>query len=403
MSTKIIAKCREKQFQILCAVKDICDRAGIRMVLLGDAALAAYRGHLDVDNIDICIDAADIWRFMDALDKAQVGYTADSMYTNGDFPAFEMRIYDPETIDYDNKDFMKYRLNCLYVRVLFALHVPALKIRRITLNSLKNAYEIRNKVRFGERDESASRMVRIVEKQERKKGKDATAKWAFKKLVDGYANGSDKIVIGENAFKAGVIGKGKKVKINGTELLIPEQASRYFTRVFGRKWESYEIPEYAESVRGFRDADHSWAEFRERISYMDLDGYYEDLKKYQSGHRAFRAYHDDVNKYRRILTRTDMRFKLWQKYMPMKDEIVRLHEKGDYDALGELLKEYMHCMELCEKDKLGLCFDEDILNITLDVYRHQGEADHAAVLDSLVPAEHREVLKLMDYKGEIIK
>ena len=97
-----------------------------------------------------------------------------------------------------------------------------------------------------------------------------------------------------------------------------------------------------------------------------------------------------------------MRFKLWQKYMPMKDEIVSMHEKGDYDALAKVLKEYMYDMELCEEKELGLCFDEDILNITLDVYRHNGDAEHAEALNKLVPPEHREVLHIMDYKGDII-
>lgn len=136
---------------------------------------------------------------------------------------------------------------------------------------------------------------------------------------------------------------------------------------------------------------------------MDLDGYYEDLKEYHGGYRRFKQYQNEINRYRDILTRTDMRFKLWQRYMPLKEELIELHKKGDYKKLEEELREYMHSMEQCEKKGLGLCFDEDILKITLDVYRHRGEAEHAAALDRLVPAEHREVLHIMDYKGEIIE
>lgn len=402
MSTEIIAKCREKQFRILCAVKEICDREGIRMMLLEDAALAAYRGDFITDNITVCIDAADIRKYMDAFERSKGDFVMDSMCTNGDFPEFELRIYDPSTIDYNNVEFMKYRCNSLYVRMVFVQHVPSLKIRRATLNSLKNAYEIRNKIRFGERADSTSRMVRILGKQETKKGKDETAKWVFRKLADGYASKSKKVIIDGSTFNAGVIGKGRKVDVNGTEFLIPEQTKRYFEKVFGKKWEEYEIPLFQESIKEFRDPDHSWEEFRNRISYMDLDGYYEDLKAYHAGYRNFKAYHNEVNRYRDILTRTDMRFKLWQKYMPLKDELMSLHEKEDYKTLATLLKEYMHGMEQCEKKGLGLCFDEDILNIALDVYRHQGEAEHAEALNSLVPEEHREALRLMNYKGEII-
>lgn len=403
MSKEIIAKCRDKQFNILCAVKGVCDKAGIRMMLLDNAALAAYRGDFVTDDITVCIDASDIQRFVDAFAQSKTGFVMDSMLTNGDFPAFELRIYDPDTIDYNNVEFMKYRYNSLYVRVVFVLHVPGSRFRKAYLSSMKNAYEIRNKVRFGERDESASRMSKLLGKREARKGKDEAAKWVFSKLAAGYSSGSEKILIDGTAFKAGVIGKGKIVKVNGTEFLIPGQPEKYFDKVFGKKWEEAEIPMFQESIKEFRDPDHSWEEYKSRISYMDIDGYCEDLKAYHAGYRRFKSYHNKVNMYRDILTRTDMRFKLWQKYMPLKDELVSLHEKGDYDKLSEMLKEYMHGMEQCEKKGLGLCFDEDILNITLDVYRHQGEAEHAAALDSLVPDEHREVLRLMDYKGEIIQ
>ena len=402
MSNEILKKCRDRQFNILCGIKELCDREGIRMMLLGDAAFAAYRGDFVTDNITVCIDAADIRKFMEAFDKNSGGLVMDSMYTNPDFPLFEIRVYDPETIDFTISDFKKYRYNCLFVRVVFVLHQPGMRIRRAGLNSLKGAYTIRNKVYFGERIESASRMVRILEKQEKKKGREQTAKWAFSKLVKGYASDSDKLLIDDVPFSKKVLGKGREVEVNGVKFLIPEQAKQYFGKVFGKKWQEHQPEPYVEDIRRFRDADHSWEEFRERVSYMDFDGYYRDLKEFYERSRTFNEYHKSINKYRDILTRTDMRFKLWQKYMPMKDEIVSMHEKGDYDALAKVLKEYMYDMELCEEKELGLCFDEDILNITLDVYRHHGDAEHAEALNKLVPPEHREVLHIMDYKGDII-
>ena len=402
MVTEIIERCRDKQFKILCAVKEICDRNGIRFFLLGDAALVAYKGEFATDDIAICIDAADIYKFRDAFERDRGSLVMDSMLTNENFPAFEFRVYDPESIDFNVEDFMKYRYNSLYVRVLFVMHVPKIRIKKATLNSLKGAYAINNRLHFGERQVSASRMVRILQKQEKKKGRDHTAKWVFNKLAQGYASASENILINEVPFRSSILGNGLEVEVDGLKFLIPEQAVQYFNRIYGLQWPENNVKRYHEGVKCFRDADHSWAEFRERISYMDFDGYRSDIKEYYVRSKAFNEYHRDITKYRNILTRTDMRFKLWQKYMPMKDELMSLHEKGDYEALKGLLEEYMLDLELCEEKELGLCFDEDILNIALDVYRNRGDAEYAERLNSLVPQEHREVLHIMDYKGNII-
>ena len=401
MTDSITNKCREKTFRILCGVRDICDSAGIRMYLLGDAALAAYRGNFDTDDAPVCIDIHDLSKFLDAFNKSGTDLTIDGMQFNTGFPFFELRVYDPKTLDFALSDFRKYRYNCLYVRILFIRNKQS-GLQAKVLRSLERAYLKKNLLDYGNRYRCGSRMVKLMKLAEKAKGREYLAQKTFERLNKGYSKASEQLLISGRTYGKEVLADPQTVHIGKEAFLIPGDTENYFISIFGENWQEHEIKEFAESNTMFRDPDISWDDFKDRIAYLDFDRYDKVLKEYRTITKDHKIYDRKVRGYRNLLRRTDLRYRMWQKYMPIKDELIELHRNGDYEQLEIVMHDCLRAMAWCRRHKLGLCFDEDILNIALDMYRHRGVPELADYMNELVPAEHRQPLHIMNNKGEII-
>ena len=399
--TDIRSKCREKQFRILCGVKEICDSAGIRLILLGDSALAALRGEFCTDSIDAGIDASDVKKFILAFRSSGTDLVMDSASDNPDFPIFELRIYDPETVDLDITDFRNYRYNSLYVRLVIIRHIPKSKIKRKLASSLSSSYEILRQIHSGSRKSSASKMVKYLQRMQKRRGREYVSDWLFNRLISAYGNASGRLIVDGRKCSGNILRGCPCAEVNGVQFFIPADTDQYFRTVYGPGWKEHEIPEFRDTAEHFMDPDHSWKELSGKFADMDFDTYDRKVRKYRSLSRTFSKHHKKVREYRDILGRTDLRYHMWQKYMPMKDSLIRLRSEGKYDELAEILKDYTDAMHQCMKQGLGLCFDEEILDIALDVLRHRGDSK-ADVMESLVPPEHREPLRLKNYKGEYI-
>ena len=51
---------KEKTFEIMCKLKELCDNNGITFMLYGDTAIQAYREHTLSDYSPACIDIKDV-------------------------------------------------------------------------------------------------------------------------------------------------------------------------------------------------------------------------------------------------------------------------------------------------------------------------------------------------------
>ena len=395
-------KCREKQFKILCYVRDVCEANNIPMFLAGTYALAAFRGEDTANEVLVCVDAADAMKLAEALNKDTSVYAVDSMLTNPDFPTFEMRVYDTDTLDYKVPDFRMYRYNCLCVRILFLQHIPGLFIKDRLLRSLYTAYKKNVQFRFGGASKNDGRMLAVIKKKEASKGKEYTSKWFFSEMVKGYSGKGKKCTIIGNSYNVDTIFPLKEITFKGEKFFIPGKYKNYFNTTFVRNWKALEIEDFNESVGRFKDPNHSWEEFKSRIEYMDFDKYNADLKKLNERTLEFAELHGKVKRYHDILARTDMRFKLWQQYMPQKEHILELSRNKDYKELGQILTDYLDQMKIFGDKELGLCFDPEIMEAALDVLRHKGQSEKASYYKELVPEEHRTALRIMDYKGNYI-
>lgn len=409
---EMIENCKKKQFDILCYISDVCAQNDISVFLAGETALAAYRNEGLVDDTSVCIEARDAVRLIEALGRTDSKYVVDSMYTNGDFPIFEIRVYDPDTVDFITAKYKQYRYNSLFVRVLLLQHMPVSPVKTRLLSSLYTAYKKAGLLRAGGASPTRGRMLAVIRSMEKKRGIDGTGRWVFEKMIKGYSGSGKKCVINMKytdrrtaepvSYDYSTIFPLKKVTYMGREFFLPGKPEKYLNGAFVKNWRRVDISAYIETKDRFRDPDHSWEEFKNRISYMDFDKYNRELREFNEKTLVYNEYHKKVKEYRDILARTDARFKLWQRYMPLKDQLKQLWEQKDYMALEAELREYLDQMKEFADKELGLCFDPEIMEIALDVLEHKGDSARAKLYRKLVPAEHRGPLKIMNYKGEYV-
>lgn len=88
--------------------------------------------------------------------------------------------------------------------------------------------------------------------------------------------------------------------------------------------------------------------------------------------------------------------------MPQKDKIIKLYNNEDYDTLKQILERYITCLNKNYKRGLGLCFDKEIFDVTMELYKRNGETGKADKLRRMVPDCHWEPVKIKNYRGEII-
>jgi len=114
-------------------------------------------------------------------------------------------------------------------------------------------------------------------------------------------------------------------------------------------------------------------------------------------------YNSKINAYYAIVDRTQRRYAMYEMYMPMKDKLVELHRAEQWEELNELLKPYRSALWACYKKKLGLCFDKDIFEMTMDILLMEGSKTYVRKLRAMVPESHWEPMVITDYKGEPIE
>lgn len=399
---------KEKIFEMMCRLKGLCEENGLPFLLYGDTAIQAYKEHTLSDYATACIDIRDVEKFIRLIEGSEdTGLKVESMLNNGRYPNFELRVYDPNTVDFSFLQFMKYQNNCLHVTVRIIEHIPGSKLSRKLTYLKYGFYKDNNKVKASEIDFAKQRKIKkagikYLQMKQKVSGDESVSANCFKMLLKKCSGDSSAVMVGNIRYPAKTFRRTVPVMVEGVEFRIPADPEAFLTRMAGYGWESAELQTFAETSNRFRDTTFSWEELKRNLEGIDFDAYLKAQKEYKLSRNKVRAYSDKVNEYYNILARTDTRFKLWQQYEPQKEKIMALAQDGDIDGLKDVLSDYLEKLAEFASMDLGLCFDTDIFNAAISVIRHDDRNEYADILEKLVPEEHKKPLRVMDYKGSYL-
>lgn len=357
---------KDKHLALLVRLRDCCRENGIPLFLFGETALAAWRDHVLSDDLVVCADVQYAAALIELL-----GENTESMATHTAYPYFELRYFDPATIDFNMGQLDKYENQCLSVKVKFIQHVPDPAAEK-RLSKLYSDY---------------------------KKGKGKPAGEVFAAMREGYDNPSPVAVVNGKQMPAALFDAPMPIEVMGEEFYIPANIEVFFIAQFGTGWADQSITAYKESDVRFRDGEHSYNDLKTRLAGLDFEGYQEAKRKNDSLTKQFNAVNAQMKQDYTFMERTHYRYMLYTQYLPQKEQLLALKEAGDYGELAIRFADYFAALEDCRKKGLGLCFDAALFDAAMDTLTAIGRGADAEVYRTMVPPAHRESLLITDHKG----
>ena len=377
---------QDKQEQLLAQVADICCENRIGMFLCGETALCAYRDGILSDKISVCIDARDAERFIAAVEQCagyNVEFVLESLLNNDCYPVLELRFCDPRTTDFNIQNFNQYIYNCIHITIKFIEHIPTSRLSfAVSRMKFKN-YKKNIKLPAGTTGTKQSAAL-------------------FKSMIKTAAGNASRVWLNSHELDFSIFENPSKININGREYLIPGNGKNYLTKEFGKKWQ-YTVPySYPEKTTRFMSCGLSWKDYKEAIKDIDFESYQRAYTEERKITALFKQEHAKIRACYDILERTYDRIYLFQKYQPKKDKLIKLDEECKLDELRDELAEYIEFIDKHYKRGLGICWDPDILEITLKLLAEDKGKKYADEVRALIPEEHLQVLRIKDYRGNYI-
>lgn len=170
-------------------------------------------------------------------------------------------------------------------------------------------------------------------------------------------------------FGAELLDRQTSCSLRGCDFAVPEALDRYLTREIDYDWSRKRIK------RGNPDFHLAvWDTERPFTEYAALDSGKVRINwiRWFLIKARIRKLRNKLEWYWEVLLCTGDRFRLARIFLPQKDEILRLYRQKDFPALHSVLQELIQATERHIQHGIGLCFDKDILEITLEIL----EADH---------------------------
>ena len=197
-------------------------------------------------------------------------------------------------------------------------------------------------------------------------------------------------------FPKGIFSSKQFIHFEGRKYPIPEDADNYFRAIYGSKWEERFFKDKSIREDFIVDPRLPYDEYFKYIKENDLSLNLKECNlKEKKAHSATKITNKPINKAWKYVLRTGARFKMWEKYMPLKKNITELYNTGNWDELRDIFKEYNDVILEFNKQKMTVFFDREIFDIYKALLIHDGNTSLAEKLERRIPECH---LKPIDIK-----
>ena len=400
---------QQKLLTLLTELDAICQREGIPYYLCKETALAAYRNEgffPSCYEANVAMTTADAMRFIKAVNKEnRADRMIDSMCNNKNYPDFTVRYGDTETLMMTLPfNSVSYLPNIAVTIHMIRYKSPkALKIYRYTRSLWKACVKPTIAVAgFARRS-----AVLMCHAGKNILGGRLFSRNLFRLWVKLHQHKNDQnvsICAGRYCFPPEVLDGVTNVTLEGHTFPTFANPETYFLKEYGKKWETCKPDYLAPSSSLLVSANVSYREYINRSkSQINYRAIHKQKIKLDLIQAKVSLYNHKINCYYAIVDRTQRRFAMYEMYMPMKDQLVQLHKEERWEELNELLKPYRSALWACYKKKLGLCFDKDIFEMTMDILLMEGSKTYVRKLRAMVPEEHWKPIVITDYKGEPVE
>ncbi len=400
---------QQKLLTLLIELDTICQREGIQYYLCNETALAAYTKegfYPSCYEANVAMTTTDALRFIKAVKKENpANRVVDSMYSNKNYPDFTVRYGDTDTLMMQ----LPFNNASALPNIAVTIHMiryknkKAVKLYRRTRTVWKACVKPISTVGGFTR----RAVVIACHMGKNVLGGRLFSRTLFKWWIKLHSRKNDQnvsICAGNYKFPNDLLSGTTTVTFEGHTFPTFANLERYLLKEFGKTWATCKPAFLAPSSSLLVSAKVSYHEYLRRAkNHINYKALQKNKMKLDLVQGKVSYYNHKINGYYAIVERTQRRFAMYEKYMPMKEHLVKLHKEERWDELNELLKPYRSALWACYKKKLGLCFDKDIFEMTMDILLREGSKTYVRKLRAMVPEEHWKPIVITDYKGEPVE
>lgn len=402
---------QEKLLELLADIDAICKREHIKYYLCAETAHAAFVKKVFYPSCcqaSVAMTTDDVLRFMAAVKKEnRADRMVDSMDSNKSYPDFTVRYGDPNTLMMQLPYCEAGVVPCIAVTIHMIRYRPK---RFVKFYRHSKAFWNACRKPVDSCSRPAARVaVLACHAIKRVFGEGNLSRWLFRTWCAMFSRNKQakkiSVCAGKYIFDADLLKHEDVLELEGKELAVFGYVDTYLKTAYGSTFRKKE-PKYQKPSSTMLLSCHvPYQTYLARAKEMDVDfaAIRKNKKKFDALKKKVSAYNKIIDRYYAIVDRTDKRFAMYEKYMPMKKLLVKLHSEERYTELNELLKPYRSALWACYKKGLGLCFDKEIFEMTMDILRMEGSYTYVKKLRAMVPEQHWAPMVVTDYKGELVE
>ena len=367
---------QKKIFTLLNEIDTSCRANGLDYYLSGDTALYAFQNaelHPDAYCAYISIVAEDVSWFLKIM-EAKENRAIESWKSNENYPDFSLRYIDKESLCYHIDRHKGYKHNGIYVHITIIRKRSAIKKRNFIIENGINFNSGYPQNKQGLKRfivASGFRAAMFIY------GKKRFVRKYFKNQISLGGKNTNQYKIGKKVYPRIILeGTRNELELYGQKFTTYPYLKEYFLYNYGYNWAN---KEFSHKTNRLMLSPH--------ISCLDYEKELEKIgwkdKKYiKHKKRLSRLYSPKINaRIRKQQLQTQYvidTLYLKDLYLPQKEELLELHQNGQFDILDNQLQEYF---DLASKKGRMMSFDRDISYMVIERIKEKRGKLYATALE----------------------
>lgn len=414
----------EKVLQLLKEFDGICKDNDIKYYLTGETLLYAFcHGTIEPKaiNAKVLMTVDNAKKFINVIQKNKTENREIEYWGNSrKYPDFSIKYTAADTLCFNVLEKLDFKTHGFHIRIgILRGKVKAKRLKRMMVNALVlglGAWSHNESlVPYIKGAKKTAIAMMITKPAELLIGAGRLRKWLFNYLCSHAKNGnySDR---GAHPVWHVTYAKNKKADISalyfdgeetctieGMEFPAPKYTYNYLKRVTpGRIIETEEGFDAVDRF-GFRtnyivDTEIPYKEYFAKVenSKAAFKRVYGHKLKSEVSRIKNRKHNKLANQNWLAVQQTDHRFKLGEKYLPLKEDIKKMHAAKDYKELETVFIEYTEALDLMLAKKKSFAFDRELLDIYIDLLTHKGEMNKVEAILRYMPRTHTEPITFFE-------
>lgn len=383
---------QEKLFELLIEVKELCEKENIEYYLCEYLLLDALQNKKitgTYHDFSIMINSCDVKKFIKAVNKKE-NREMEGLFNNPKFPGTYMRYVAKDTLYFPIYRYKIYNKIGFGINIKILKNVPKNRIKSKVYTAMEAGIEINNNViKMTKRRLVCLLFIKMLGIM----GNKNRAKFIFNSLNSTtLGNARKKYVyykptLGKRVkYKRSIFDETTTVKLNGVSFTIPKD-NRFIDINIGDVNKPIRMSTFGNTY--IIDPNIPYKLFLEECKSKNFSNkFYSRRKKLLKYDLKIKPYKKYVSKCWDLLYRTRDRFEMYDKYMPQKDNIIKLYNDNNFEELQVVLNDYLEVLDLYYKKGLGIVFDPVIFQITIDLLVKMDKKNLAKNYIKYVPKEY---------------